>query len=78
MMRQNDADGKYDYNFNLGTRSLQVTEMPVSKDSDATMTLTFRQDQTDSGDYPDSAEALKAVANGSYWEYYEQWKAEKN
>lgn len=72
-----DAEnGKYDYEFNLGSRSYTITEFPDSEDGTTTSNRTFYQTQR-SATYPDSAEALKAVADGTYWEYFRKWEQER-
>lgn len=71
-----EANGKYEYEFIIGgyKNSFQVQSMPNSGPDDTSKsTHTFFQDG-DASDYPNSAEDLKRVANGTYWEYYEEWK----
>lgn len=76
MMNVNYDEGRYDYNFNLGTTTFSVTDMPVERDSETTKTFTFRQNGIDGSGYPSSAEALKKIAEGTYWDYYDEWLIE--
>lgn len=66
-MVRNDEDGKYDYQFDLGTYSFSVTAMPKTATSTTTETRYFHQNNDPSYTYPNSAADLKKVANGTYW-----------
>lgn len=72
-----EANGQYEYEFIIGGygNSFEVRDMPDSGPDDTSIsTHTFYQNGDAKDGYPNSAEDLKRVANGTYWEYYEEWK----
>lgn len=78
-MVPDESDGKYDFTFNLGSASMSVTAMPnTGPDDTTTSSHTFRQTQTASYSYPNTADDLKKLALGTYWEWYEEWQKSRN
>lgn len=72
-MIRDDADGKYDYEFIIGgyNNRIEVRSMPDSDEEGATTsTHYFYQDGSDDYNYPNSAEDLKRLADGTYWDYF--------
>lgn len=69
-MIPSEDEGKYDYNFYLGSYYYQVRTMPVSEGSSSTQTYYFYQNGNDTYSYPNTAADLKKVALGTYWEDY--------
>lgn len=73
-------NGKYDYEFQL-VYPARVTSVPSSITDVGTTpgtTMYFFQDGNDSYNYPNTAEDLKRIANGTYWEYYKEWKEKQS
>lgn len=67
-MIPNTEEGKYDFEFDLGTYSFSVTGMPQSAGSATTETRYFHQTNSGAYNYPNSAADLKKVALGTYWQ----------
>ena len=59
-MVPDENDGKYDFEFYLGSGSIQVTAFP-----EGSTNRTFYQGGSNTS-YPNSEEDLKYVANGTY------------
>lgn len=80
-MVSDERNGLYDYEFVIGGygNRFEVRNMPNSGADDTEISHHyFFQDGNAEYNYPNSAEDLKRVANGTYWEYYEQWKEQNN
>ena len=63
-----ESGGKYDYDFELGNYSYEVKSMPESQESSTTSSRYFYQSGSDSYNYPNTADDLKKIALGTYWD----------
>lgn len=69
------AAKKYDYEIILSPSNVKVTSVPVPNDSGGTTSQTFYFNLNgDNSEYPNDSEAFRKICDGTYWEYYEQWK----
>lgn len=68
--------GKYDYEFQAGARGISVNNVKFPNSSSVT-SISFRNTQSGTS-YPNDMRALKEMLLGTYWEYYEEWKANNN
>lgn len=64
------AAGNYDYEFSCGARGVTVTGVPVPG-STGTTTISFSMNGNNT-QYPNDMKALKAMCNGTYWEYRDE------
>lgn len=71
-MTRDDASGRYDYEFKAGSRGILITSVP-DPETGIKNNVTFYNEQNDDR-YPNDMKALKAMFDGTYWAYYEQWK----
>lgn len=73
-MKPDGSAGKYNYKFYLGNKTFEVRNMPNDEESPNVSTHYFYQNITGNPSYPNSAEDLKRVADGTYWEYFKEWQ----
>lgn len=74
-MKVDDEGGRYDYEFIAGTRGIQITTV-TNPQTGARVTITFYNEQNND-EYPNDMQALKAMLNGTYWDYYDKWLQDK-
>lgn len=74
-MMPDESAGRYDYEFIIST-NVEVRSVPTDLSGLSSTTMTFNQNGY-TVNYPSDADALHKMADGSYWTYYEQWKASR-
>lgn len=75
-MVPDESIGQYDYDFEIGT-NIEVRSVPTDVSGLSNTTFTFNQDGYTTN-YPSDAVALHKMADGTYWNYFQEWKNSRN
>lgn len=71
-MVPDESEGRFDYDFNLPINT-EIRSVPTDLSGLSSTTMTFKNNGY-STNYPSDASAFKKMADGTYWDYFEEWK----